>query len=256
MSASENYDKVKSLQKALNVLDCFTDGTPELGVSEIARMLGLNKSNVYNILSTFEAAGYIQKNPVSEKYMLGNKMVEFSYTVMSTYKYTNILLPTMNKLSDDLGTVSYFGILHGNTVLYLFSTYPYEYAKSISYRSILGETAPLYCTSLGKALLSTMTDEEVLAHLPKERVKYMPNTLTGDREILEDIALVRERGYSIDNMEHEPNIRCAGVPILGRNGELIGALSASGPTANISPDSIDKIAQRLLSAVYEIRMQM
>ena len=89
----EAESKVKSLHKALKVLECFTPKARELGVSEIARLLDLNKSNVYNILATLEECGYVKKNKTSEKYSLDFKMVQFSYTVMSSYPYTNLIVP-------------------------------------------------------------------------------------------------------------------------------------------------------------------
>src|SRR5574344_2012659 len=217
MENEQNEPKVKSLQKALNILDCFSSKNPELGVSELARMLDLNKSNVYNILSTLEASGYVKKDVRSETYMLGYKMLEFSYTVMSSYKYTNTILPAMEELSSLINTVIYFGIPHDKCVLYLFATYPVGYANNIPYRSIMGEKAPFYCTSIGKALLMAMDNEEIPGHLADERVKYTENTLVEDAAIFEDIESSRKRGYSVDNIEHEPNVRCVGVPVFDRN---------------------------------------
>lgn len=252
----EDEPKVKSLQKALNILDCFNSKTPELGVSEIARMLGLNKSNVHNILSTLESSGYVKQNGLSEKYMLGNKMLEFSYTVMSSYKYSNTILPVMEQLADELNTVVYFGIPHGDFVLYLFATYPAGYANVISYRSIMGEKAPFYCTSIGKALLIAMDEDEIKTHLLGERIKYTPNTLTDDAALMADLAESKERGYAIDNIEHEPNVRCVGVPVLDRNMNLIGALSATGPLSIITTENVDSMAQKLLSAAFQIRARI
>ncbi|MCR5289170.1 MAG: IclR family transcriptional regulator [Treponema sp.] len=254
----QEVGKVKSLQKALDILDCFTPKTPELGVSEIARMLNLNKSNVHNILSTFEMGGYLRKNPRSEKYMLGNKMIEFSYTIMSSYKYTNMVLPIIEELSSDLNTVVYFGIPHGKSVLYLFSAYPIGYAKNLPYRSILGEKAPFYCTAIGKALLQAMPEDEILSHLPpeSEREAFTPNTLIKDKDIIDNIATAKQRGYAIDNIEHEPNVRCVGVPVLDRNMTLVGAISASGPTTLVTTEAVEKISTKLLSAAFEIRSRL
>ena len=117
----EAESKVKSLHKALKVLECFTPKARELGVSEIARLLDLNKSNVYNILATLEECGYVKKNKTSEKYSLDFKMVQFSYTVMSSYPYTNLIVPVIKDLASDLNAIVYFGIPHGDKVLYLFS---------------------------------------------------------------------------------------------------------------------------------------
>lgn len=248
--------KVKSLQKALKVLECFTPQARELGVSEIARMLDLNKSNVYNILATLEECGYVKKNKSSEKYSLDFKMVEFSYTVMANYPYTNFIVPILKDLATDLNVIVYFGIPYGDSVLYLFSAYPKSYGKNIPYRSILGETAPYYCTSIGKALLCAMTDEEIKSHLGNEKIKYTENTLTTDEAILSDIAKSKERGWALDNIEHENAVRCVGVPVTDRNGTLIGAISASGPTSVVTEETIESISQKLMTAAFEIKSRI
>ena len=252
----ENEGKVKSLQKALKVLECFTPKERELGVSEIARMLGLNKSNVYNILSTLEECGYVKKNKSSEKYNLGFKMVEFSYTVMSNYPYTNLIVKVLKDLASDLNVIVYFGIPHGNRVLYLFSAYPKSYGKNIPYRSILGETAPYYCTSIGKSLLFSMSDEEINSILMEEKIKYTENTLVTNDEIIADLKESSERGYAIDNIEHENGVRCVGVPVADRNGNLIGAISASGPVSLVTQESIQQISQKLTTAAFEIKSRI
>ncbi|MBR4599951.1 MAG: IclR family transcriptional regulator [Treponema sp.] len=252
----ENEGKVKSLQKALKVLECFTPKTKELGVSEIARMLDLNKSNVHNILSTLEECGYVKQNKSSEKYSLDFKMVEFSYTVMANYPYTNLIVPVLKDLASDLNVIVYFGIPHGDRVLYLFSAYPKSYGKNIPYRSILGETAPYYCTSIGKALLCAMSDDEIKSHLIEEKIKYTENTLVDNDAIIEDLSKSRERGYAIDEIEHENGVRCVGVPVTDRNDCLIGAISASGPVSVITENDVESISLKLMTAAFEIKSRL
>ncbi|MCR4821637.1 MAG: IclR family transcriptional regulator [Treponema sp.] len=248
--------KVKSLQKALKVLECFTPKTRELGVSEIARLLKFNKSNVYNILSTLEDCGYVKKNKSSEKYSLDFKMVQFSYTVMSSYPYTNLIVPVIKDLAADLNVIIYFGIPHGHSVLYLFSAYPKSYGKNIPYRSILGETAPYYCTSLGKALLIPMNEEEIKERISGEKIKYTENTLTTEEELLSEIEESKKRGYAIDDVEHENGVRCLGVPVIDRNGLPIGAISASGPVSIVTEEKLSEISQKLMTAAFEIQSRL
>lgn len=252
----ESEGKVKSLQKALSVLECFTRDNPSLGVSEIARMLDMGKSNVHNILSTLEASGYIRKNHESDKYELGYKLLEFSYAVMRSYPYTSVVLPVLKDLATDLNIIVYFGIPHQQSVLYLFSAYPKSYGKHIPYRSILGETAPFYCTSIGKAMLQTMDEAEVRSKAGSQFTKFTEHTLSDVDALLADLKKCRERGYAIDEMEHENGVRCVGVPVLNRDGNLIGALSASGPVSVVTEEKTGVISQKLLTASFEIQARI
>ena len=109
-------------------------------------------------------------------------------------------------------------------------------------RKILGEHAPMYCTGLGKALLAFMPEEEQLKYAPDEFVKFTENTLTSKEELLEDLRRIRERGYSIDNMEHEYGVACVAVPIFGHDGTPVAAISISGPSPRFQHQAIVQAA--------------
>jgi len=248
--------KVKSLYKTLKVLECFTSKTPELGVTEIGNALGLYKSNVHNLISTLEAAGYVEKNPLNSKYRLTNKMLEFSYVVTSQLSYQDVVYQVMKRLTDELGEMMYFGVPHGKYVLYMFNAYPKTYDHNYPIRSIMGEKAPMYCTSLGKAMLSTMDEDEIRERINMEKEKFTPFTLMDDDLIVEEIMKSKVRGYALDNVEHEPNVRCVGVPIFGIGGELIGGLSISGASHNFDDEKVERYASILIDAAYEIKRRL
>ena len=248
--------KVQSLYKSLKVLECFNATTPELGVTEISNMLGIYKSNVHNILTTYESLGYILKNPQTLKYSLSNKMLEYSYVITSQLNYQNVVYQVMKRLTESVNEMSYFGLAHGNYVLYMFNAYPKLYDNNYPIRSIMGEKAEMYCTSIGKAMLLTMPEEEIISRLPKERVKYTENTLIDLKEILKDIEESAQRGYSIDNSEHEEGIRCVGVPVVDRNHKLWGGLSISGSARKFTDKKVESFAKELMDAAFEIRSRL
>ena len=91
--------KVSSLVKAMKVLECFSMKNPELGVTEIAKQLGLQKSTVHNILSTFETMGYLIQNPTTGKYSLGVRLLQFSYIVNNQMGYQKLIMLLKNMRS-------------------------------------------------------------------------------------------------------------------------------------------------------------
>lgn len=249
--------KVKSLYKALKILDCFTEKKSELGITDIVNILNLNKSNVHSIVSTLELAGYLYKNKNNSKYGLSNKMLEFSYVVTSNLNYQDMIYNVMQRLSQELNEMVYFGVPHGQYVLYMFNTYPIKTNQNnYTARSIMGEKAPMYCTSLGKAMLSTMSEEEIRSRISMKREKFTQYTLTNEDEILENILECSKLGYALDDIEHEPNIKCVGVPIVNRDKKLIGALSISGPAQNFDERKLEKCANHLIDAAFEIRSRL
>lgn len=222
--------KVKSLAKALKLLECFKADCPELGITQLSHMLELNKSNVSNIVSTFEQAGYLEQNPQTGRYRLGLKLLEFSFIINEKLGYQRMFHDVMQGLSRKLNAITYFAIYRRQQVFYLCNSYPPEEAYNYPFRNIMGECAPLYCTSLGKAMLAYLPTDSFEEYLKLERVPYTDHTIVEEEALRKEIALTRQRGYSLDNQEHEYGVRCIGVPIFNSDNTLLGALSVSSPS--------------------------
>ncbi len=253
----ENKDvKIKSLAKCMKVLEAFTAANPERGITEIATELKLTKSNVYNLISSLAEIGYVEKNPKTEKYRLSFKVLEFSYVVTSGLKFQSAVMTNLQQLSDELNLLAYFGVLHGTHVLYVYNTSSRNNANSYYIRSVMGEKAPLYCTSIGKALLSTMDEAEALAHVGTDLHRFTANTLCEPAEILEEIRETKRRGYAVDNMEHENNIKCVGIPVYDKAGKLLGGMSISGMVSRFTDGKIEEYVHRLNEAAFNIKNRL
>lgn len=231
---------VKSLVKAMHVLECFSVQQPELGVSDIAKMLDLQKSTVFNILNTFEACGYIIQDPKSDKYHLGMKVLHLGYIVNHHMGLRDMFLPCLSRIADETGEVSYFGILDNREVLYIEAAYPKNHPQT---RNILGERAPLYCTGLGKAMLAFLPEEEQQLVLRGELKKYTQYTLSDPTALQAQLRQIRTQGYAIDDMEHELGIRCVAVPVFGASNAVIAAVSISGPSMRFNHDTLVRDAE-------------
>ena len=151
--------KVKSLAKALNILSCFTIQEPILGVTELANRIGVTKSNIHNILSTFTSMGYLQRLP-DGRYTLGLKILEYAFIINQNLGYPNAVYDILVETASRTGEIVYFGLPYGTNVLYLYVAHPADRLGVLPYRDILGETAPFYCTGIGKAILAHMPEEE------------------------------------------------------------------------------------------------
>lgn len=247
--------KVKSLGKALRVLECFSVKTPELGVTEIADRLGINKSNAYNIIKTFSDLGYLEKRP-SGKYALGIKMLEYSFIVNENLGYPRAIYDILSDVSQQTNEIVYFAIPHADKALYLYVVHPLSLMQSYPYREILGETAPLYCTGIGKAMLAFMPENEWYRRIPQEREQYTPLTVTDLDGIINSLKQTRLRGYSIDDGEREENIRCVGMPVFNFSGKVLGAISISGSMKTITYDKVAKYAEILRAATFRMKQRL
>ena len=111
----------------------------------------------------------------------------------------------------------------------------------------------MYCTGIGKAILAYIPETEWLEHIPKNPTRYQPNTITDLDAIQEELRCTRKRGYAIDNREHDPDVRCVGVPVYNSSGQLVAGLSTSGPASIMTDKKLMECAEILRSASARMR---
>lgn len=246
----EQEYSVKSLARAMRVLECFSVQRPELGVTEIARMLGMQKSTICNILSTFEKTGYVVQNPETSKYHLGTKILHLSYIVNQHLGMRDIFMPYLHRIAEEAREACYFGILSNDEVLYIEAVYPSHQQQT---RNILGERAPLYCTGLGKTMLAHMPQENAERVISGELKPYTACTICDPAALRDNLEEIRRNGYAVDNMEHEFGVRCVAVPVFGANGQVMAAVSVSGPSPRFDHNAIARHAEVIMRVLQPLQ---
>ena len=185
---------------------------------------------------------------------MGFKFLDKSYIVSRHLTDTEIIHEALLDLSRDIPETIYYAILSQNSAIYLDAVFP---SPSRFMPFVNGITAPLYCTGLGKALLSMCEDSFIKSVMLESDIKrFTDTTITDYEEMKKEIAITRKRGYSIDNMEHEYGVKCVSVPILDRKGNLNGAISASGPSLRFTDDIIEKYAELLIKTASELKNKL
>lgn len=242
--------KVKSLYKAVKLLDYFTIDSPERGISELAELSGMLKSSIHNIVTTFETCGFLEKNPQNSKYRLGIKLLQLNNTLYMTNDLRNTVRPYMERISSHCNESVYFAIPSGNEVVYIDAVYPSSYMAG---RSIIGVKAPLYCTGIGKAILAHFEASRIDEVIASGLVPFTPNTITKGEQLSDELELIKTRGYSVDNMEHEYGIKCVAVPIRSIRGSVIGAISVSAPSLRFTDENIQEYAEFLIHIGNELK---
>lgn len=251
MAENKSEVKVKSLQKALRVLDCFMEKQP-LGVTEISEQLGLYKSNVHDILSTLTAMNYLAKSEESGKYYLGINLVRLGRAAADRYSFQNIAAPHLRQISKEVGEIAYLTIPLGHQVYYLDTAFPSESNTHLS-SALRNSTDSMHTTSSGKVMLAHMPEEFVKEYLSMPMIALTEYTITDPDALREELVRIRLRGYGIDDQENAIGLRCVAVPILARNGSVVGAMSVSGPSPRFTESRIHQFAELLKKHVCEIQ---
>lgn len=245
--------RLKSLSKALEVLDYFSLEKPEAGVTEISEDLLLTKSNVYDILRTLEAYGYIEQNPKTKEYRLGYQTACRSFVYNNTTTSVQIIQKYLMPVVNEIGKTAYYAAIREDRVLYLGQCIPREMVwLQTDFGNVTGFMAPLHCTGVGKALFAFQTDEYINYVLDKGLPRFTDTTITTKEKMWEEIDQIRARGYAIDNMEHVRGIRCVGVPVLNANHIAELSISAHWNSLGTDDDEIPVIAEALLRCADQV----
>jgi DNA-binding IclR family transcriptional regulator len=246
------YD-VAVLQKALDVLEVLAE-RDDLGLSELSARTGVSKASTYRVLSTLEARGFVAKDPETRKYSPGVKLVAMSCAVVARVDLVAAARPYVVDLQAAFDETVNVGILANGEVLYVDIL---ESAQGLRMAATVGARNALHCTALGKAILSAIPNSEARELLTAyRRVAATPKTIVGLEALMDDLAVVAERGYAVDDEENEVGARCVGVPIRDLAGRAVGAISISGPVARIPLELVETIGARLLEAAAGIEERM
>lgn len=244
---------VQSVDRSLDVLEALASEQGGLGVTEIATKVDLHKSTVHRLLSTLLERGYVEKNDEGT-YHIGLKLIEVVSVYLNSLELQTEARPHIAQISTELGLTSHLGVLDGDQVVYIEKMDVYSVVKLYSQ---IGLRVHAYCSSLGKCLLSNFSREE-LDIIMKDCSfnKFTANTISSLDELHEELKKVRVQGWGMDNQEFDMNNRCIGAPIYDYRGEIIAAISASGPPSLLTEDRIPNVSEYVMKQAKEISKRM
>ncbi|MCL6444555.1 MAG: IclR family transcriptional regulator [Alicyclobacillus sp.] len=215
-----------AILKAAMILDYLALQPHPIGVSEIAAGTKLNKATTFKILETLQAIDWVEKTSDSQ-YRLGVGLVKLGHASAKQVDLIRIAMPHLQRLNDETGETIHLGVLRNLQVVYIVKL---ESKQVVRMYSEVGKTAPLYCTGIGKAILSTFQPQELEDYLTVTPLKrYTENTIVSICNLKKELEHIRQVGYAIDNEEHELDVRCVAMPLY-QSDHLYGAFSISGPS--------------------------
>lgn len=242
----ENKKSVQSVDRALKIIEIVKDRPNGIGVTELSDILNVSKSTVHRLLMSLYKADFIQQNSENKKYFLGLRFIELGEIVSRELDIQELVHPFLQELGEVTDETAHLAIKNRNQIFYIDKI---ESSKTIRMFSNIGKRAPMYCTGIGKAVLAFLPENEIKQVLAEtELIKYTDNTLTTKAEILQELAEIRDRGYAIDNEEHELKIKCAAAPILNYKKEVVAGISVASPVMRLDEEKFKIIINEVLKA--------
>ena len=246
----DNY-VVRSIANALELLECFKGERDELGVTELSQQLGLPKNNIFRMLATLSAKGYVEQNPVTGTYRLGIKTFELGQVFRKRMGLLKQARPVLEKLETQCGESSYLAIIQEGMVVYVDMV---ETTHSVRIVPKLGQRVPAYCTAVGKAQLAYESHDEIERIIEKLGfTKLTPNTITDKQQLMEHLAEVTRNGYATDNEELEMEVKCVAAPIRDYTGKVVAGICVSGPVQRMTQPLVEsELVGMIKQAALEI----
>jgi IclR family transcriptional regulator, KDG regulon repressor len=229
--ANENRYNIRVLERALQILTVLADAKT-CSINELSTRLNLSNSTTYRLLVTLINYGYVKHEKGSGEFQLGLSCIKLARSFYSSNSLREQALPDLVSLRDLTKETVHLGILENWTVVYLDKLQGLMPIGIMS--SSIGGISPSYCTGLGKILLAYQNLDEVAIHFSSNELKpYTEKTITEVDKLLETLREVRNCGYALDNGDHENEVGCIAAPLSNAKGEVIAAISVSGPVHRI-----------------------
>lgn len=241
---------IGAVERALDILELFSERTPELGTTEIAEATGLHKSTAAGLIYTLAAKGYLAQNSASRKYRLGLKALGLARVVLSSMDLRQAALPYLHQLRDQFDETVNLAILDDGYMVYIERILC---ARALGMRSEVGKRERAHSTALGKAILAHSDPAEVHDYVTRYGLPASTARTVTDRDTLQQhLEAALRQGYAVDDEENQVGGRCLAAPIFDYTGRPVAALSISAPAARLSLEVAPQIAATLCEAARAI----
>lgn len=227
---------MKSLIKAIDVLEILAKTEePEMGISEISRLTGINKVIVHNIVRTFVDRGLVAQNEKSKRYRLGELFFELAGSRAGNMRPLSLAKPYLHALWLETQETVHFTVPSGTGSVVLDI---HESPHPIRFAGKLGQRAPLHCTASGKVFLAFGTGAWRDEILQGELTTFTPNTRINVKALHDELATVRSQGFSIDHEEFLQHLNAVAAPIFDANEKCVAAVAVLGPASRLLPNDL------------------
>src|ERR1700744_359473 len=239
VSRSSDLYQLQSLDRAVAVLEMLGESETALSLAELCQRLRLHKSTAHRSLMVLERSALIERT-VENRYRLGMKLYELGNRAVEQVDLRTRVHPYFRRLAANVGETVHLSVLQKTSIVYLDKVEP---NRRVCVSSKTGTSNPVYCTSMGKAMLAFQPPEVIEQIVSKIHfVRYTHKTIMSKEALMKALERVRRRGYAIDDQEIEAGVRCVGVPIFDEHHRAIAAVSVSVPTLRCTSLNMPDIA--------------
>ncbi|MBP1622241.1 MAG: hypothetical protein H6Q07_261 [Acidobacteria bacterium] len=240
---------VRSVDRALDILLCFSREEPARSLTQIAEAIHMSKTTVHRLLATLENKRFITRDSTTGLYRLGLRFIEMASLVLQDVDLHRWAKPYLQRLAIEYGETVDLSILDGSHVVYLEVI---ESPQRIKLAAAVGQRLPAYFTASGKALLAFLPEENVKKIISDNLAESSNHDQGSVQQMVEDLRVTVERGYAISEQEYEEEINAVAAPIFDKDRNPIASIAIVGPSYRLSKDRLPALGESLRQMTQQI----
>jgi len=233
---------VRAVERALDILLCFTREEPTRSLTQIAETVAMSKTTVHRLLATLENKRFITRDKVTGLYRLGFRFIEMASLVLHDVELHRWAQPYLQRLSKESGETVDLSILDGSHVIYLEVI---ESPQRLKLAAAVGQLLPAFCTASGKALLAYLPEENVRKVLGENMTEYTDRTMVSLPDLLSELKVTADRGYAISEEEYEEGINAVAAPIFDADHHPIASIAIVGPSFRLTKERLPELGESI-----------
>jgi DNA-binding IclR family transcriptional regulator len=241
------------LDRSVLLLKILAAGPAEKRLTDFSEA-GLHKSTAFRLLEALRRHRLVAADETTGRYRLGLGLFELGMAAVSRLDVGQCAPPFLEALARETGETASLGIFENPEVVHILRV---ESANPLRLPAHAGRRSPAYCTGIGKAILAHLEPERLDQYLREVPLKpRTPRTITDREQLRLDLKRVRSRGYSLDDEEIFPGLRCVAAPIFDIDGGAVAGISVAGPSSRMLKDSLPRFTSRVVAAAAEISRRL
>src|SRR5882757_9235054 len=246
-------ERLSSVTTAIRLLKAFSEDEVEIGISALARRLGLAKSTVHRLAVTLVSEGLLEQDRETAKYQLGIALFRLGALVRRRMTVSNEARPFLYDLRETVNESVHLAILDETEIMYVYNL---ESTHAIRMRSDIGVRKPAYCTAEGQAILAFQGDETVARVIAAGLTARTPKTITSPEKFGRELAATRQRGCAIEDEESEVGMVSIAAPIRDDGGDVVAAVGIAGPVTRLTKKSIAAFMPHVIATADQVSVRL
>lgn len=246
---------LRSLNKALLLIDAFTPDNPEWQLGDLSRVLGFPKPTVHHMLATLEQAGWVERTDRDGVYRLGVRLWEKGWLAINHTPLRDLARPAamaLSKLSRETVRLGVLDVLDAGFTIYFDQV---DGSSPIRAHTRIGDRAPTHCVATGKALLA-FTDN-ALERLGNRRLpQFTTRTITDYDRLRTELVRIRKQRFAVNRREYRDDIVGVAAPIMSHEGRVVAAIGISGPAYRLTANAISCLVPHVMAAAGTISKRL